>query len=115
MKWHTYEIPPVDFGWKFLRTVEDTARNFGAEQAAAAARGQTMDGPSADEFLRSWESAKEAARASGWEGDFRQDPVVFWLPDDTDFKWGFVLKQDNNGTTYVVSPRELPSVEALCD
>ena len=33
-----------------------------------------------------------------------------WLPvwDTYEFSFGFVLKQDNNGTTFVVSPVPLP-------
>jgi hypothetical protein len=34
-----------------------------------------------------------------------------WLPNESEFKHGFVLKQDNNGETYVVSPVELPWLE----
>jgi hypothetical protein len=113
MAWHAYEIPPIDINWRFLRTVDETARTVGAEDAAAEAGGATSEGPDIREFLASWESAKQAARDRGWDGDFRNEPVVFWLPDDTDFVWGFVVKQDNNGTTFVLSPRELPNVAAL--
>jgi hypothetical protein len=31
-----------------------------------------------------------------------------WLPYDTEFAYGFVWKQDNNGTTFVASPVPMP-------
>jgi hypothetical protein len=95
--------------------VEDTARLIGAENGAAAAKGTIPEGPDLQEFLALWESAKQAASDAGWDGDFRNDPVAFWLPDDTEFRLGFVIKQDNNGTTYVISPFELPNVNSLVD
>lgn len=70
-----------------------------------------MEGPSIDDFLRAWESAKEAASAEGWEGDFRHQPVVFWVPMSTTFEYGFAFKQDNNGDTFVLSPVAMPWLE----
>jgi hypothetical protein len=114
MKWHVYEIGPIDFGWSRLSTVAETAAALGADEARARAEGGELhDTPSLEEFLSGWGSAKDAASKRGWEGDFRDQPVVMWLPDDTEFSFGFVIKQDNNGTTYVVSPHPLPWVEAL--
>lgn len=65
------------------------------------------------EFIRVWESAKDAARENGWDGDYRNPPAVFWLPDDSEFSYGFVIKHDNNGETFIVSPRELPWAQNL--
>ena len=102
---HTYVVPPIDMGWEFLRTVTQTARELGADDAAWASSGHKGSTwlPAGD-FQRAWENAQAAARNAGWEGDFRNEPVVFWLPNDTEFHFGFVFKQDNNGTTFVVSP-----------
>jgi hypothetical protein len=39
------------------------------------------------------------------------DPVVFWVPVEDSFRYGFVFKQDNNGSTFVVSPVPMPWYE----
>lgn len=113
MAWHVYEIAPIDHGWHNLKPVSTWAGELAQQQFSAAAH-DPNDGisygedPLVQEFLDRWESAKSAASSAGWEGDFRQEPVIFWLPGGSDFDYGFVIKQDNNGTTYVVSPVELP-------
>ena len=44
-----------------------------------------------------------------WEGDMRQGPFFSALPTgDSDCAFVIAWKQDNNGTTYVVSEIELP-------
>lgn len=112
MSWHVYEIGPIDNNWDKLSSVADQAEKLGAIEA----RFRAMSGevfpfdPCIESFLSDWESAKQAALDNGWEGDARQPPAVFWLPDTrfAQFRCGFVVKQDNNGTTYVISPYELP-------
>lgn len=112
MTWFTYEIPPLDNNWEFCPTVKEVAKRIGSSQAAfLAEHGRANDVAFTvplDDFLGKWESAQSAAYAKGWYGDFRNEPVVFMIPDETDFHFGFVIKQDNNGTTYVVSPVDLP-------
>ncbi len=49
----------------------------------------------------------------GWEGDIRGDIYVFAIPDDVSMAMGFVWKQDNNGTTFILSKKELPWFERL--
>lgn len=107
MKWTVYEILPIDFGWENLKSVKATFHAL----AEGHDEFEHPDGINTDEvrgFLTAWESAKQAAKQHGWEGDFRNDPSVFWLPAEHSFEFGFVIKQDNNGTTFVVSPRPLP-------
>ena len=115
MAWSVYEVPPVDANWRFLKTVAATAREIGGDSAHARAMGapSSLEGPDIEEFLSTWQAAREAARQAGWDGDFRHEPVVFWVPGDTEFRWGFVIKQDNNGTTYVVSPVPMPHLDEL--
>lgn len=112
--WHVYEISPIDINWEFLRTVEETAailaKRYAREQVTGVEFGAD---PDFSGFIATWKSAQDAAAAAGWEGDFRCDPVVFWLPCDTEFDFGFVIKQDNNGTTYVVSPVFLQNMADL--
>lgn len=111
MRWHVYEMAPIDFHWQHLSTVETTAMNLAGQEIrelVQAGKVTNTEGISNSEFLALWESAKDAARSAGWEGDFRCDPTVMWIPMDDEFRPGFVIKQDNNGDTYVVSPVPLP-------
>lgn len=110
MNWHTYETPPVDIGWEDLRTVQETAGVLVARMQSTGVKND-VDASALHSFLAAWTSAKDAASSKGWEGDLRIEPVVFWVPNDTEFSYGFVLKQDNNGTTYVVSPVPMPWLE----
>lgn len=110
MAWFAYELPPIDFGWPNVKTVEETAAEIAKQQFSLRAKG--MDGgiadtPTIEEFLSDWEMAKSEAAHLGWDGDFREEPVVFWMPAEERFIYGFVIKQDNNGTTYVISPVEI--------
>jgi hypothetical protein len=57
--------------------------------------------------------SKELATENGWEGDFRGSAYVFWIPDEHNMRYGFVWKQDNNGTTFVVSPVPLPHLKDI--
>ena len=43
--------------------------------------------------VTSEEEAKILAARAGWEGDFSEDPRVFWIPDELEFKYGFAIKQ----------------------
>ncbi|CRN68984.1 hypothetical protein AX279_17715 [Pseudomonas sp. J237] len=113
MNWLVYEILPVDFGWEHLRTVQQTLADITSAPETISDESQKLDLSEALQFSAKWEAAKTAAREHGWEGDFRHDPRVFWLPGETKFDLAFVFKQDNNGTTYVVSPVVLPWLDAL--
>lgn len=42
---------------------------------------------------------------------FRVGPYIFWVPNETGFAYAFAFKQDNSGTTFIVSPVELQWVE----
>lgn len=110
MTWFAYELPPIDFGWPNLKTVEDTAGDIAKLQFSLQSkgmRGDLTDTPTVDEFLADWENAKAEAAHLGWEGDFREEPAVFWMPAEERFIYGFVIKQDNNGSTYVITPVEM--------
>lgn len=107
MKWHVYEIIPIDFGWENLKTVKETVATIaGFNDVVKDIEG--VNSSAVRGFLDRWDSAKSEASRKGWEGDFRHDPIVFWLPNEYDFEYGFVFKQENNGTTFVVSPFPLP-------
>lgn len=114
MSWYVYEMSPIDYGWSNLKTVKDTAAELGAAEAAARAAGVDFlmyEELLLETFLADWQSAQIAAQEHGWAGEFRHAPVVFWVPNDSTFIYGFTFKQDTNGTTYVVSPVPMPWLE----
>lgn len=114
MKWYAYDIAPIDWGWDFLPTVEQMAAKYAENDAAAAIeQNPFVDGPVVLDFLDEFREAKEAARAKGWEGDYRGEgrPRVLFLPgagSNCAFQHAFAWKQDNNGTTFIISPYPLP-------
>lgn len=113
MEWFVYELAPIDGGWRYLQTVEALGQQLAVEYSDAELNGTpVMELPEWPDFATAWRSAKDAAYSAGWEGDFRGKPVVFWVPAESEFTYGFVFKQDNNGTTYVVSPVELPHLKS---
>lgn len=75
--------------------------------------------PDFETILSKYEKAKldisstSKQRGVAWELDFRGDPVMFSVPCESKFEVGFVIKQDNNGTTFVASPVPLPHLEHL--
>jgi hypothetical protein len=67
-------------------------------------------------FAAEWRAALASAAAEGCStnsDDWRQEPSVFWIPMEDGFAPGFVIKEDNNGTTYVISPVSLPHLDRL--
>jgi hypothetical protein len=99
MNLYAYHLPPIDFGWNHLKTVSETITNFTHDEEYEC---------KISEFLRIWELSKNLSEEILWEGDFRESPRVFWIPSELKMIFGFVFKQDNNGSTFVVSPVELP-------
>lgn len=112
MNWHVYELLAIDFGWEHVKTVKETLVAI-ANGPDELSHPDGLNSANAKAFLDAWESAKSAASEKGWEGDFRHEPSVFWLPSEGDFNYGFVFKQDNNGDTYVVPPHALPWLARL--
>jgi hypothetical protein len=113
MAWFTYGMEPVDSGWQRLRTVVDCADDIGKDERSnlPAGTGYMHYGYRRQEFLRAFESALEAAREAGYDGEPRQPPVVFWLPVGDTFEPGFIIKQDNDGYTFVMSPVPMPHLD----
>lgn len=112
MDWIVYQVGPIDHGWNNLRTVQDTVADIaGTDDEFMRRHDLNTDGLTT--FIQGWESAKDAAAREGWEGDFLHAPRVFWLPSEIGFDYGFVFKQENNGTTFIMSPQDLPAVARL--
>ncbi len=109
VNWIAYYINPIDFGWENLKPVHETVGVLAQEESY----NNDINSKAIKSFIRNWKLAKEKAKNSGWEGDFREPPKVFWLPSETEFVYGFVFKQENNGDTIVVSPYQLPWLEKI--
>lgn len=107
-QWYFYQMSPIDFNWSMLDTVEETIKKLSKDHDADY-EPLTFRGLSG--FLSDWNEAKEIARKSYWEGDFRESPRVFWLPSEQEFLHAFAWKQDNNGTTFIISPHPLPHLD----
>jgi hypothetical protein len=100
-----YQTGPIDVwtGWlteaQYLdQLAKEEEEGFGSSSSVAKY-----------EELRS--QAFDLAKKAGWEGDIRQGPFIAGLPTDSigaDGKIMVAWKQDNNGTTFVVSPIKLP-------
>jgi len=91
-----YVMSPIDFweGWLTEDEIKDRLHRDDLKR-----------------YLARKEKALELAGARGWEGDFRQGPFFSTIPMDDGASGCEVLvgwKQDNNGTTFVVSPYQLP-------
>lgn len=110
MNFYVYNIHPIDWGWSNLKTVSQTISDFAKSKDMRDTPNPVpndLDEELIKSFLGMWEAAKEKAKEKGWEGDFRDEPCVFWLPTEQYFDYGFVFKQENNGSTFVVSPYPL--------
>lgn len=110
MPWKAYDLPPIDWHWNYLPTVDEMAKRFAADDAVLDLNGAPEYEPRMlPDFLKHFEMAKEMATEVGWEGDFKAyaGARVFFLPGEVQFDYGFAWKQENNGTTFVVSPHPL--------
>lgn len=110
---YAYQLNPIDFwaGWtKAKKAVRPV--HFGPGEFIEA----ELDLIDPEVWERQWNLAQAAAAKVGWEGDVRGEPYVIGLPEDGAISGGggrFIIgwKQDNNGTTFVVSPVRLPWLE----
>lgn len=113
-----YCISPIDIGFRFLWTadqfrdqlrLEDIQQNDGFGRLS----GKPITLPGLNRFELDFERAKHLARDLGWEGDFRDGPFVMPVLIETEVDYAFVWKQNNNGSTFVLSPVPLPYLETL--
>lgn len=93
-KWYLYHMPPMDFGWSNFPAVSKQSK----------------------EVQALFEEAKDALRKAqvGWEGDIRHEVGAIAAPEIENYRSvcvGFVLKQDNNGETFVASLIRMPQLE----
>jgi len=104
-KVYIYEMPPIDYFVPF-KTLEQIIVDVEKEVYSEQVEGTKQT------ILKLVETAKECFRKyTLWEGDGRV--YVSGLPD-VDYANSFYLimiKQSNNGTTFLYSPVELPHLE----
>ena len=112
---YAYHLAPIDYGWEFLSTFEEmvakTAK-YDAELFLREVDAHNIEGTLGyrknlyDAFIK----ARQAAASVGWKGDFREYPRVIALPEPggCEMVFAFVWKQDNNGSTFIISPVEMP-------
>jgi hypothetical protein len=97
---YVYAINPIDVYWRCLPRLDDVLWLLESKEAR-------------DGFMDDYYHALSKAIDAGWEEDFTEKPRAFFLPDDTAFSYGFVWKQSNSGTTFVVTPHEMPWLDSL--
>jgi hypothetical protein len=110
--WIVYQIDPIDF-WTGTTSFEEYLRATNAE----GNRNDPVDPLNRVPRLRAeaevWDRFRSAMTAakegSNWAGDIREGPFVLLLPEPPAMQLaGFLWKEENNGTTYVVSEIALP-------
>jgi hypothetical protein len=117
-----YVIDAID-DWTGWHKVVDARGDFGDESISEEhmlAGGEHRWGPRFGELMTRFREGAQIARTRvGWEGDVRggmhSASGPFWVPIPTgdSCKTEFLIawKQDNNGTTFVISPFALPWLE----
>ena len=109
MKLHLYSIEPIDFWYGTQHAQLFLNKLSVSTNTAFSEEGEIYD-ISAHDFKVLWQHADEALEGSrlGWEGDGVWRFICLPDPDCCSMHIVFFIKQSNNGTTFVVSPVELP-------
>ena len=97
IKLYTYALGPIDYWEGWWSSVED--------MMTAPYHDVAYWGPDTVRE-RVW-AAEDAARAAGWEGDGKARVTVIPMQDVV-CEIVIAIKQANNGTTFIVSPVEMP-------
>ena len=108
-KLYCYYIPPIDF-WAGAFNAKDLLVSTWDDEGGESADDVLAI---AKELAKLESAAQRGFRAIGWEGDIVDGPFFFALPDEGSFSIGYVLKQGNNGATFVASPHPMPWLEDL--
>jgi hypothetical protein len=108
-----YCIMPIDLGWDYLPTVREFAERLAMAEVDIMLTQETRSGLLLDKFIADFKEAQKLAMQVGWEGDFRGEPHVFCIPIESQIAYGFVWKQDNNGSTFVVTAEPMPWLDGL--
>ncbi len=114
MRMYMYSYHHIDWGWENLQTVKEYLKNSiykgnivdegeikcsdGYKIILSIFKQKVIE---AEDFIACLNFAKKAA---GFEGDFSEEPRVFFIPEGGNLSIGFLWKQPNNGTTFIASP-----------
>jgi len=95
-----YHINPIDFweGWQKPSAVFSTDTFFPFRNPSYEV----------ERWVKMWAKAQELAKKVGWEGDVSAGPFVSGIPDDSETAIIIGWKQDNNGSTFIATPFEMP-------
>ncbi len=108
---YIYHCGPIDWNWNNLMTVHELMKKL-TDKHCFEIDGEDLDGDITLHYVMAKfnQCLKAADEHCGWEGDFTEEPRVFAIPFPYhyDFEFGFVWKQQNNGSTFVACPIELP-------
>ncbi len=116
---YVYSCAPIDL-WhgpvEALEYVNDQPRFYSVQSMMddnLPVSGWSEDQEEAEAVVSLLRDGTKLARNLMWEGDFRTPPHICFVPypDAIGFKKILVWKQDNNGTTFVVSEISLPWLE----
>ena len=101
-----YETPPIDYFLGMMPLSQYIKKSIAMEMEHESEDTSTIT----NILSMVCEAIIKVKDATIWEGDFNTKMYVFAIPDvdNTDMKIGFVWKQENNGTSFVVSPVSLP-------
>src|SRR5690606_19610594 len=93
VNWIAYQVMPIDFRWDHLSTFSEVlAQCQQRDTRALIDPGAHPFRVTSDALREAFDHAQTAARSAGWDGDFRHEAVVFWIPCNEEFKFGFVWK-----------------------
>jgi hypothetical protein len=99
-----YTVSPIDH-WSFWVRLDAIPRTSGDRLDDF----DGLDAVTRDEVEARLDAARPTLIKLGWEGDMRAGPFVTGFPAIDgwpEYLIGF--KQDNNGETFIISPRSLP-------
>lgn len=106
--WMLYQINPIDDKWDMLATAAETLKKLITTDDVEDGTSTVGISEEAYAFMHNYMFVLAEAKRRGWEGDFREELRVLWLPHEVEFAYAFVWKQDNNGDTFVASPVPMP-------
>lgn len=109
---YVYQIAPMDFGWDRLIHVDQYVASLAiSDKEERLINEEVLFGTGILSFYAFLHRALRAGRKVGWDGNFRDEPHVGFLPASNEPIIFLVWKHDNNGDTFVACTMELPYLE----
>jgi len=117
-RFKTYIVAPMGTGWDYLPTVRDVLCQVAGEEPSPydghhPGTAFDLNTRLVKTFVDDVQLAHDLARKAGMRTHLMDTSRVFWMPTGTGMAYGFVLKEYNQSTTYVISPVDMPHLEAL--